>query len=151
MTIYNLDLFLSQFVTSLLFHVQFLPATVNLPTVVGIRIIWIKFAHSCPFLGHWFLKCQCSLEISCLATPNLPWFTDLIVQVSMQYFSLQHQTLPSPPVTSTTGRCFHFGSISSFHLELFLCSSLAAYWTPSTLCCVCLIAHLCLTLWLHGL
>ena len=30
-------------------------------TVVDIMVIWIKFAHSYPFLVHWFLKCQCSL------------------------------------------------------------------------------------------
>ena len=38
----------------------------------------------------------------------------------MQYCSLQHQILLSPPVTSTTGCCFHFGSASLFLLELFL-------------------------------
>ena len=31
------------------------------PTVVDIMVIWIKFAHSYPFLVHRFLKCQCSL------------------------------------------------------------------------------------------
>ena len=45
----------------------------------------------------------------------------------MQYCSLQHQTLLSPPDTSTTGHCFHFGLASSFLLELFLHSSLIAY------------------------
>ena len=38
----------------------------------------------------------------------------------MQYCSLQHQTLLLSPVTSTTGCCFCFGSVSSFFLELFL-------------------------------
>ena len=38
----------------------------------------------------------------------------------MQYFSLQHQTSLPSPVTSTTGCCFCFGSVSSFFLELFL-------------------------------
>ena len=42
----------------------------------------------------------------------------------MQYFSLQHQTLLPSPVTSTTGCCFSFGSVSSFFLELFL------HWSP---------------------
>ncbi|CAI9157153.1 unnamed protein product [Rangifer tarandus platyrhynchus] len=48
---------------------------------------------------------------------------DLTFQVPMQHCSLQHQTLLSPPDTSTTGHCFHFASGSSFLLELFLCSS----------------------------
>ena len=52
--------------------------------------------------------------ISCLTTSNLPWFTDLTFQVPMQYCSLQHWTLLLSPVTSTTGCCFHFGSVSSF-------------------------------------
>ena len=45
----------------------------------------------------------------------------------MQYCSLQLWTVPPSPVTSTTGHCFHFGSISSFFLELFLHSSPVAY------------------------
>ena len=40
--------------------------------------------------------------------------------------------LPSP-VTSTTGWCFCFGSISSFFLELFLHWSPVAYWAPADL------------------
>ena len=44
-----------------------------------------------------------------------------------KYCSLQHQTLLPSPVTSTTGHCFCFGSISSFFLELFLYSSPVAY------------------------
>ena len=51
----------------------------------------------------------------------------------MQYCSLQHRTLLSSPVTSTTGHCFHFGSVSSFFLELFLHSSPVAYWAPTDL------------------
>ena len=50
----------------------------------------------------------------------------------MQYCPLQHRTLLPSPVTSTTG-CFHFGSISSFFLELFLHSSPVAYWAPTDL------------------
>ena len=69
-----------------------------------------------------------TLAISCLTTSNLPWFMDLIIQFPMQYCSLQHQTLLSPWDSSTTGHCFHFGSTSSFLLELFLCSSPVAYW-----------------------
>ena len=51
----------------------------------------------------------------------------------MQYCSLQHQTLLPSPVTSTTGRFFHFGSVSSFFLELFLPTSPVAYWSPTDL------------------
>ena len=73
------------------------------------------------------------LVISCLIASNLPWFVDLTFQVPMQYCSLQHQTLLPSPVTSTTGCCFCFGSISSFFLELFLHWSPVAYWAPTDL------------------
>ena len=49
----------------------------------------------------------------------------------MQYCSLQHWTLLLPPVISTTGCCFCFGSTSSFFLELFLHWSPVAYWAPT--------------------
>ena len=68
-----------------------------------------------------------TLAISCLNTSNLPWFTNLTLQVPMQYCSLQHQSLLLLPVTSTTGCCFCFGSISSFFLELFPHSSPVVY------------------------
>ena len=74
-----------------------------------------------------------TLAISPLTTSNLPWFIDLTLQIPMQYWSLQHQTLLPSPVTSTTGNCFCFGSISSFFLELFPHSSPVAYWTPINL------------------
>ena len=74
-----------------------------------------------------------TLAISCLTTSNLPWFMDLTLQVPMQYSSLQHRTLLPSPVTSTTGCCFCFGSISSFFLELFLHWSLVAHWAPTNL------------------
>ena len=51
----------------------------------------------------------------------------------MHYCSLQHQTLLSPPDTSTTEHHFHFGPASSFFLELFLCSFPLSYWTPTDL------------------
>ena len=73
-----------------------------------------------------------TLGISCLTTSNLPWFMDLIFQVSMQYCSLQHQTLLWSPVIST-GYCFCPGSISSFFLELFLQWSLVACWALTNL------------------
>ena len=74
-----------------------------------------------------------TLTISCLTTSNLPWFMDLTFQVPMQYCSLQHQTLRSSPLTSTTGCCFCFGSVSSLFLKLFLPWSLVAYWAPTDL------------------
>ena len=46
----------------------------------------------------------------------------------MKYCSLQHRTLLQSPVTSTTGCCFCFGSVSSFFLELLLHCSPVAYW-----------------------
>ena len=72
-----------------------------------------------------------SITISCLTTSNVPWFMDLTFQVRMQYCSLQPQTLPPSPVTSTTGSCFCFGSVFSFFLELFLHWSPVAYWAPT--------------------
>ena len=74
-----------------------------------------------------------TLAVSCLTTSNLPWFMDLTFQVPMQYCSLQHQTLLPSPVTSTTGCCFCFGSLSSFFLELFLHWSPVAYGAPINL------------------
>ena len=73
------------------------------------------------------------LAISCLTTCNLTWFTNLTYQILMQYFSLQHRILFLSPVTSRTGYCFYFGSITSFFLELFLHWSPVAYWAPNDL------------------
>ena len=72
-----------------------------------------------------------TLAISCLTMSNLPWFTDLTFQVPMQHGSLQHLTLLSPPGTSSTKHHLRLGSASSLFLELFLYSSLVAYWTSS--------------------
>ena len=49
----------------------------------------------------------------------------------MQYGFLQHQTLLSPSNTSTTNHHFCFSPAYSFSLELFLCSSPVAHWTPT--------------------
>ena len=73
------------------------------------------------------------LAVSCLTTSNLPWFSDLTFQVPIQYCSLQHRPLLPSPVTSTTGCCFCFGSVSSFLLELFLQWSPVAFWAPADL------------------
>ena len=64
---------------------------------------------------------------------NLPWFMDLTFHVLIHYCSLQHQTLLPSPVTPPAEYCFHFGSILSFFLELFLHSSPIAYWKPADL------------------
>ena len=74
-----------------------------------------------------------TLAISCLTTSNMSWFMDLTFQVLMKYCSLQHRTLLPLPVTSTTGFCFRFGSISLFFLELFLHWSPVTYWAPTDL------------------
>ena len=58
---------------------------------------------------------------------------DLTSQVPMQYCSLQHWTLLPSPVTSTTGCCFCFGSISSLFLESFLHWSPVAFWASTDL------------------
>ena len=74
-----------------------------------------------------------TFAISCLTTSNLHSFMDLAFQIPVQYCSLQHWSLLSPPDTSITGCCFCFGSVISFHLELCLCSSPVAYWAPTDL------------------
>ena len=51
----------------------------------------------------------------------------------MQYCFLHHGTLFPSPVTSTTGCCFCFGSVSLFFLELFLHWSPVAYLAPTDL------------------
>ena len=58
---------------------------------------------------------------------------DLTFQVPIKYYSLQHWTLLPSPVTSTTGWCFCFGSVSSFFLALFLPWSPVAYWASTSL------------------
>ena len=69
----------------------------------------------------------------------------------MQYCSLQHQTLLLSPVTSTTGYCFSFGSVSSFFLELFLHWSPVAYWIPIDLRTTSFsVLSFCLFIWFMG-
>ena len=76
-------------------------------------VFLLQWALETPRLG----QSSCSLDgTSCLTISNLPWFMDLTFQVSMQYCSLLHRTSVPSPVTSTTGCCFCFGSISSFFL-----------------------------------
>ena len=77
-----------------------------------------------------------NLAISCLTTSSLSWFMNLTLRVPIQYYSLQHWTLLSPPDTTTNENHFCFGPAMSYFLELFiiaLCSSPVAYWTHSNL------------------
>ena len=73
------------------------------------------------------------LQFTGLQRVRHDWATDLIWSDLMQYCSLQQWTLLLSPVTSTTGHCCHFGSVSPFFLELFLHSSPAAYWARTNL------------------
>ena len=90
-----------------------------------------------PILVHFSLlitkMSMLTLAISYWTTTHLPWFMEKMFQVPVQYCSLQHWMLLPLPVTSTVGRCFHFGSISSFFLESFLHYSRVASWTPTDL------------------
>ena len=104
-----------------------------LPTVVDLMVIWFKFTLSRPLYSLIPKMWTFTLAISCLTTSNLPWFMDLTFEVPMQYCSLQHQTLLPSPITSTTGCCFCFASISLWFLELFLHWSPVAYWAPTDL------------------
>ena len=83
-------------------------------------------------LVHWFLKYQCSLLPS-LVWPLLIYLDSWTIQVPMQYCSLQHQTLLPSTITSKTGHCFCFDSISSLFFEVFLHSSPGAYWVRTDL------------------
>ena len=71
-----------------------------------------------------------TLAISCLTTPNLPWFLHLTFQLPMQYCSLQHWTLLPSPVISTAGCCSCFGSIPHSFWSYFA-TDLQAYWAPT--------------------
>ena len=57
---------------------------------------------------------------------------DLTLQLTMQYCSLQHQTLLLSQVTSTARRCFHFGSLFllSGVISLFFSSSILGTYQP---------------------
>ena len=91
-------------------------------------VIWVKFTQPIPVYFSLLIPkmLMFTLAISSLTISNLPWFMDLTFHLPVQYCS--HWTLLSSPVTSTTGCCFCFGSVSSFFLELFLHWSPVAYW-----------------------
>ena len=72
-----------------------------------------------------------TFTISGLTISNLPWFMHLTFQVPMQYCSIQHWTLLSPPDASTAGHYFHFGpasSLSGSSSPFFRSSILDTYW-----------------------
>ena len=91
-----------------------------LPTVVDIMVIELSLSIPVHFSSLIPKMSMFTLATSCLTTSNLPWFVDLTFQVPMQYCSLWHWSLVLSPITSTTGCCFCFSSISSFFQELFL-------------------------------
>ena len=72
-----------------------------------------------------------TLAISCLPLPICldSWTSQSTFLCNIALYSIR---LPSP-VTSTTGCCFFFSSVSSFFLELFLHRSPVANWTPTDL------------------
>ena len=74
-----------------------------LPTVVDIMFNWLNS----PLLVHFNSlipkMLMFTLVTSYLTTSNLPWFIDLSFQVPIQYCSLHHLTLLSPPDTSQLG------------------------------------------------
>ena len=74
-----------------------------------------------------------TLAISCLTTYNLPWFMDLTFEAPMQYCSYSIRLYFHHQSHLQLVHCFHFGSISSFFLELVLHSSSVAYWAPTNL------------------
>ena len=104
-----------------------------LPTVVDIMVIWVNSPIPVHFSSLIPKMWTFILAISCLTTSNFPWFMYLTFDVPKQYCPLQIQMLLPSQVTSTTGCCFCFGSVSSFFLELFLHSSPVAYWAPTDL------------------
>ena len=90
------------------------------------------------------------LTISFLTMSNLPWLMDLTFQIPMQYCSLQHRTLHSPPDTSITEHHFCFGPTGSFFLEVFVLSSPVAFWTPIDLGAYLLLSYIFAFSAVHG-
>jgi len=72
-----------------------------------------------------------TLAIAYLTTSSLPWLwtqhSGFLCSIALYGIGL------ASPVTFTTGHCFHFCSISSFFLDLFLHSCPVAYWAPTNL------------------
>ena len=74
-----------------------------------------------------------TLAIPCLTTSNLPGFMNLTSRFTWNIFLYNIRLYFSPSNTITIRCCFCFGSGSSLFLQLFLCSSLILYWTPTDL------------------
>ena len=93
-------------------------------------IIWIKFTHYSPFLftDSWNVDVHSHhllfdhFQFALIHGPNIP--------DSYAVLFFQHRFIS---ITSTSVHCFCFVSVSSFFLELFLHSSLVAYWAPTDL------------------
>ena len=87
----------------------------------GVAKSWIRLSDWTELNWTESPKCQCLL----LPVPvwPLPIYLD-----SCNVVFLQQLTLLPSPVTSTAGRCFHFSSVFSFFMMLFLHSSPVAYW-----------------------
>ena len=83
-----------------------------LPIVVDIRVIWIK-------LNHFLIPKMpmFTLAISCLTTPNLPWFMDLTFQVLCNI------------VLYSNGLYFHHWWHSQLGIVLALAPSLHSFWS----------------------
>ena len=103
-----------------------------LPMVVDITVIWVKLSILVHFsslilyvdIHSWHLLFD-HFQSAWIHGPNIP--------VLYAYCPLQHWTLLSTPVISTTRHCFCLGSISSFFLELYLHSSPVAYWAHTNM------------------
>ena len=85
----------------------------SLPRIMSIESVMpakhFVFCHPFLLLPSFFPTLIFNLAISSLTMSHLPWFMGLTFQVPMQYCSLQHQTLLSPPNTSTAEHHSHFG------------------------------------------
>ena len=64
-------------------------------------------------------------EFALIHRPNIPGSYAILLFMVPDFTSL--------PITSTTGCCFSFGTVSSLFLKLFLYSSPIAYYTPTNL------------------
>ena len=100
-----------------------------LPRVIDIMVIWIKFLST---LILWFLRRWCSILPS-PAWPHPVYLDSWTLYSRSLHNTVLHRTLPSPADTFITEHHVGFGPASSFFLELFLCFSPIAYWTPPNL------------------
>ena len=71
-----------------------------------------------------------TFAVYCLPTSSVPWIHGPNIPGSYAVLFFTASILLPSPVTSTMGHIFHFGSASSFFLELILHSSPVAYWAP---------------------